>query len=83
MQTSGLIQDVASGTRRVQTSNGRVVTMPNVVRTVHKSEIIRLYESASDQVGYTKDNNRPCSRTLWNILENCPASQRRSLAGML
>ena len=31
--------------------------------------------------GYTQMNGRPSERTLCNILSNCPASQRKHLAG--
>ena len=76
------MQDVASGTRSVKLSTGRRVTIPNAVRTVLKAEIIRLYTSACDKEGYTKDKRHPSERTLWNILNNCPASQRKKLAGL-
>ena len=56
--------------------------MPNVVRTVHKAGIIRLYEGACDQMNHTKETGPPSTRTLWNILQNCPASQRKSLSGL-
>jgi len=82
IQLSGLVQDVASGTWSVKLSSNRKVSMPNVVRTVHKAEVIRLYESACDKDGYDKDSGRPSTRTLWNIINNCPASQRKSLAGL-
>jgi hypothetical protein len=55
IQLSGLVQDVASGTWSVKLSSNRKVSMPNVVRTVHKAEVIRLYESACDKDGYDKD----------------------------
>ena len=32
--------------------------------------------------GYTKENGCPSECTLWNISNNCPASQRKSLAGL-
>lgn len=32
--------------------------------------------------GYTQMNGHPFERTLWNILSNCPASQRKSLTGL-
>ena len=51
--------------------------MPNAVRTVHKSEIVGLYIAASE--GYTTANGRPSVRTIWNMLNNCPANQRKSL----
>ena len=56
--------------------------MPNVVRTVHKAEIIRLYEAACDEEGYDKNSGRPSTRTIWNILDNCPSNQRKSLSGL-
>ena len=37
LQFSGVMQDVASGTRTVKLTSGIKVIMPNVVRTVHKS----------------------------------------------
>ena len=46
IQYGGLVQDVASGTRLVKLSSNRKISIPNVVRTVHKAEIIRLYEGA-------------------------------------
>ena len=79
MQYGNLVQDVASGTRNVKLSTGRKTAMPNVVRIVHKAEIIRLYEAACEEEGYT---HKPSTRTLWNILQMCPASQRKSLAGL-
>ena len=29
-----------------------------------------------------KEKRRPSERTLWNILKNCPASQKKILAGL-
>ena len=71
-----------SGTRTVKLSTGRKTKKPNAVRTVHKAEAIRLYHGACEMEGYTQENGRPSERTLWNILNNCPASQRKSLAGL-
>ena len=42
----------------------------------------RLYEGACDQINHTKETGRPSTRTLWNILQNCPASQRKSFSGL-
>ena len=44
LQFSGVMQGVASGTRTVKLTSGRKVIMPNVVRTVHKSEIVILQQ---------------------------------------
>ena len=81
IQHGGFVQDVASGTRSVTLSSGRKTAMPNVVRTVHKAEIIRLYEGMCEKEGYVED--RPSTRSLWNIISMCPASQRKSLAGWI
>ena len=67
LQHSGVMQNVASGTRTVKLSTGRKIKIPNAVRTVHKTEAIRLYISACDMESYTQMNKRPSERTLWNI----------------
>ena len=54
--------------------------MPNVVCTVHKAEMIRLYEGVCNKEGYIDE--KPSTLTLWNILNMCPASRRKSLAGL-
>ena len=38
LQLSGVMQDVTSGTRTAKLTSGRKVIMPNIVRTIHKSE---------------------------------------------
>ena len=75
------MQDGASGTRSVKLLTGRRAIIPNAVRTVLKAEIIRLYTSACDK-GCTKEKGHSFERTVWNILNNCPASQRKSLADL-
>ena len=82
LQYGGVTQDVASGTRTVKFSTGRKTKILNAVRTVHKVEAICLYLGACEMEGYTHENGRPSEHTLWNILNNCPASQRKSLAGL-
>ena len=49
---------------------------------VHKAGIIRLYTSKRAKEGYTKEGGRPSEATLWNIFNNCPSSQKKSLAGL-
>ena len=51
LQYSGVMQDVASGTRSVKLSSGRKEKIPNAVRTVHKAEAIRLYIAACSTEG--------------------------------
>ena len=82
LQHGGVMQDVASVIRMVKLSTGRKTKIPNATRTVHKAAAIRLYISSCDMEGYTQMNGRPSERNLWNILSNCPASQRKSLAGL-
>ena len=82
LQHGGVMQDVASVIRTVKLSTGCKTKIPNAARTVHKTKAIRLYISPCDMEGYTQMNGRPSERTLWNILSNCPASQRKSLAGL-
>ena len=82
LQHGGVMQDVASVIRTVKLSTGRKTKIPNAARTVHKAEAIRLYISPCDMEGYTQMNGCPSERNLWNILSNCPASQRKSLAGL-
>ena len=82
VQFSGLFQNVASGTRTVKLSSNRKIPMPNVIRIVHKAGVIRLFEGACDKDGYNRENGRPSTQTLWNIINNCPVSQRKSLAGL-
>ena len=82
LQHGGVMQDVASFIRTVKLSTGRKTKIPNAARTVPKAEAIRLYISPCDMEGYTQMNGCPSKRTLWNILSNCPASQRKSLAGL-
>ena len=82
IQFSGLVQNAASGTRTVKLSSNRKISMPNVIRTVHKAEVIRLYEGACDKDGYNRENGRPSTRTLWNIINNCRASERKTAASL-
>jgi len=82
LQRGGVMQDAASGTRSTKLSSGRKTTISNAVRTVHRAEIIRFYISACEREGYTHETGRPSERTLLNIPNHCPASQRKSLAGL-
>ena len=81
LRFSGVMQDVASGTRTVKLTTGKKIIMLNVVRTVHKSEIVSLYKAASEE-GYTTANGRQSGRTIWNMLNNCPASQHKYQSGL-
>ena len=82
LQHGGVMQYVTSGARSAKLSSGRKANIPNAVRTVHKAEFIRLYVSACNKEWYTQRTVRPSERTLWNILNNCLALQRKSLVGL-
>ena len=68
-------QDVAFGTRTLTLDDGRQVTMPNVVRTITRSTMIKQY------LEYCKEESfEPVSRsTMYRILEVREASQQKSL----
>lgn len=66
----------------VQLLSEKKVVMPNALWTVHQVEIIRLYEAACDQMNQTKVADWPSTRTLWTILQSCPASQLECLPGL-
>ena len=44
--------------------------MANVVKTVHRAEIITLFEGACDQMNHTKETSQPSTRTLCSTLQN-------------
>jgi len=71
-------QDVAFGMRKLKLESGEVIEMPNVIRTVTRSTMIKQYQQ------YCQENNvQPLSRaTLYRILEVRQASERKSLHGV-
>ena len=71
-------QDVAFGTRTLKLDDGRQVIMPNVVRTITRSTMIKQY------LEYCKEESfQPISRsTMYKILEVREASQQKSLSGL-
>lgn len=44
------LQDVAYGTRKIRLSNGEVIEIPNMVRTVINARMIKLYKSYCQEV---------------------------------
>ena len=66
-------QDVAFGTRTLKLDSGEKISMPNVVRTVTRSTMVKQY-----QIFCEEENFDPLSRsTLFKILEVRGASQRK------
>ena len=82
LQFSGVMKDVTSGTRTVKLTSGRKKIMPEVMRTLHKSEMVRQYIAVSEEKSYTTANGKPSVPTIQNMLNNCPASQHKSLSGL-
>lgn len=66
-------QDVAYGSRILKLDSGQKISMPNVVRTVTRSTMVKQYQSFCEEEGF-----QPLSRsTLYRILDVREASQRR------
>ena len=78
----GVIRDVARGIWKFKLSTGWKINIPNVARTVHKAKAIPLRISACEVEVYTQENGCPSKHTFWNILNNYPASQAKSLADL-
>ena len=58
-------QDVAYGTRKLKMSTGESIEIPDVVRTIISSRMVKLYQSYCREVGF-----RPLGRsTLFSILK--------------
>ena len=66
-------QDVAYGSRILKLDSGEKIRMPNVVRTVTRSTMVKQYQSFCEEESFN-----PLSRsTLFKILDVREASQRR------
>ena len=71
-------QDVSFGTRKVRLESGQEMIMPNVVRTVGRSTMIKQYQQRCSEEEF-----EPLSRaTLYRILKVREASQRKPLQGL-
>ena len=71
-------QDVAFGTRKLRLTSGEKITMPNVIRKVARSTMVKQYLQFCEE-----DQFDPLSRaTLFRILEVREASQQKSLSGL-
>lgn len=71
-------QDVAFGTRKLRLNSGEKITMPNVIRKVTRSTMVRQYLQFCEEEQF-----EPLSRaTLFRVLEVREASQQRSLSGL-
>ena len=77
--SSNIVQDLLFGRKTLTLSSGTTIDIPNVMRTVLPSRLIKQYNQYCSEEDYT-----PLStRTLFRILsEACVASVRKSLQGL-
>ena len=76
--SENVIQDVAYGTKKLKLDSGDEITIPNVIRTMVPSRIIKQYISY-----YQETEFKPASeRTLYRIIDVCAASKQKSLQGL-
>lgn len=73
-----LLQDVAYGTRKLKLDSGEQISIPNAIRTVIPSRIVKQYLAFCNESGFKPVGER----TLFRILEVCEASQQKSLQGL-
>lgn len=77
--SSNIVQDLPFGRKKLTLSSGQKIDIPNVIRTVLPSRLIKQYNQYCSEQNFT-----PLStRTLFRILsESCIASVRKSLQGL-
>jgi len=72
------LQDVAFGKKDIKLDSGEKITIPNVIRTMVPSRIIKQYLCFCQETGF-----EPASeRTLFRIIDVCAASTQKSLQGL-
>ena len=73
VSSPSFLQDVAYGTKKLKLSDGDTLEIPNAVRTVIASRLVRLYTSYCSETGF-----QPLGRsTLFNILKVSSFGNRR------
>ena len=71
-------QDVSFSTRKLRLSSGEKITMPNVIRKVTRSTMVKQYLQFCEEEQF-----EPLSRsTLFRILEVREATEQKSLSGL-
>ena len=76
--SANFIQDVAYGTKELKLDSGEKIPIPNVIRTMVPSRIIKQYISYCQETEF----NPPSERTLYRIIDVCAASRQKSLQGL-
>ena len=73
-----LVQDMPFGEKHLQLSDGTMLTVPNVIRTMIPSRIVSQYKRFCVDSGFKPFSNS----TMLRILSECSASVRKSLQGL-
>ena len=72
------VQDVAHGTRTLKLSSGETIGMPNVVRNMVATRIIKQYVSYCKEIAFSHLSDRE----LYSVWKYCPAQQKKALQGL-
>lgn len=73
-----VIQDLPFGQRNLVLSSGKVLEIPNVIRTMIPERIMKQYEQYCNETNFVHF----CKSTMQRILSSCTASVRKSLQGL-
>ena len=73
-----LVQDLPFGETELKLSSGKIIPVPNIIRTMVPQRIVNQYRLYCEETSF-----QPLSdRTLLRILQECSASVRKSLQGL-
>ena len=73
-----LVQDLPFGEKHLELSSGKIIAVPNVIRTMIPERIVKQYLQFCSESNFS-----PFSRsTILRILTECKASVRKSLQGL-
>ena len=78
LTSSGLLQDVAFGTKELKFDSGEKQSVPNTILQSKYSHTIQFYLDVCKEISY--DPLSPSS--LWKLLKGINPSQRKSLSGL-
>lgn len=73
-----IVQDLPFGEKTLKLSSGRVISVPNVIRTMVPQRIAKQYVAYCSETGFVPFSER----TMLRILSECTASVRKSLQGL-
>ena len=73
-----IVLDLPFGERQLKMSSGRIITVPNIIRTMVPERIVARYSKYCEE-----SNSKPFSRsTILRILDECSISVQKSLQGL-